>query len=114
MMEWTGERWWQAEVYRLKGALLLRQAIPAVAETGTYFRHALDIACRQQAKSLELRAATNLARLWKQESKHQEAYELLTLVYGWFTEGFDTADVQEAKELPEVLDSSTGRGRGVQ
>jgi predicted ATPase len=67
------------------------------------FQHALDIAHRQQAKSLELRAALSLARLWQQQGKHAEAQALLAPIYGWFTEGFDTADLQEAKALLEEL-----------
>ena len=67
------------------------------------FRQALDIARRQQAKSLELRAAISLSRLWQQQGKRDEARELLVPVYGWFTEGFDTADLQEAKALLEEL-----------
>ena len=64
----------------------------------------LDLARRQQAKSWELRAATSLARLWQQQGKYSEAYELLAPVYGWFTEGFDTVDLQEAKALLEALE----------
>jgi predicted ATPase len=81
----------------LEGALLLRQAIPDVAQAETCFQQALDVARRQQAKSWELRAAIILSRLWQQQGKHDEARELLTSIYGWFTEGFDTADLQEAK-----------------
>ena len=67
------------------------------------FQQALTVARRQQAKSLALRAATSLSRLWQHQGKRQESYDLLTLVYGWFTEGFDTADLQEAKALLEEL-----------
>ncbi len=67
------------------------------------FQTALDIARRQQAKSLELRAATSLARLWQSQGKRQEAYDLLAPVYGWFTEGFDTADLKEARALLDEL-----------
>jgi class 3 adenylate cyclase/predicted ATPase len=98
----TGERYFEAELHRLKGELLLRRASP-IEEVEACFRQALDIACRQQAKSLELRAATSLARLWQQQGKQAEAHELLAPVYGWFTEGFDTADLQEAKTLLEAL-----------
>jgi predicted ATPase len=66
-------------------------------------QRALDVACRQEAKSLELRAAMSLARLWQQQGKRAEAHELLAPVYGWFTEGFDTADLQEAKALLDEL-----------
>jgi predicted ATPase len=68
-----------------------------------WFRQALDIARRQQAKSLELRSATSLSRLWQQQGRRHEAYQLLAPLYGWFTEGFDTADLQEAKALLEAL-----------
>ena len=87
------------EVYRLRGDFLLRQAVPDVVQAEACFQQALAIARRQQAKSWELRAATSLARLWQQQGKRDEAYELLAPVYGWFTEGFDTADLQEAKAL---------------
>jgi predicted ATPase/class 3 adenylate cyclase len=91
------------ELYRVKGELLLRQRIPDAPEAETCFRQALDIARRQQAKSLELRAATSLSRLWQQQGKRAEARELLAPIYGWFTEGFDTKDLQEAKVLLEAL-----------
>ena len=73
------------------------------AEAEACFQQALDIARHQQAKSLELRAAMSLGRLWQRQGKRTEAYELLAPVYGWFTEGFDTADLQEAKALLEAL-----------
>ena len=73
------------------------------AEAEACFQQALDIARRQQAKSLELRAAMSLARLWQQQGKQAEAHELLAPIYGWFTEGFDTADLQEAKALLDEL-----------
>jgi predicted ATPase len=88
-----------AEAYRLQGALLLRQAVTEAAQAEACFHQALAIAHRQQAKSWELRAATSLAQLWQQQGKRREARELLAPVYGWFTEGFDTADLQEAKAL---------------
>jgi predicted ATPase len=96
-----------AELYRLKGNLLLQQDMPDEPRAETCFHQALDVARRQQAKSLELRAAMSLARLWQSQGKHQAAYDLLASVYGWFTEGFDTADVQEAKALLSEL-----RGEG--
>jgi predicted ATPase len=92
-----------AEAYRLQGALLLRQAIPDAAQAETCFQHALAIARRQRAKSWELRAAISLSRLWQQQGKRAEAYQLLAETYGWFTEGFDTADLQEARALLEEL-----------
>jgi len=103
-MEQTGEHWWKAEVHRLKGDLLLHQATSDVAQAADCFRQALDVARNQQAKSLELRAATSLARLWRSQDKHQEAYDLLAPVHDWFTEGFDTADLQEAKALLTELE----------
>jgi TOMM system kinase/cyclase fusion protein len=98
----TGERWWEAELHRLKGELLLRQASPA-EEVEACFRQAIEIARHQQAKSLELRAATSLSRLWQCQGKRAEAHDLLAPIYGWFTEGFDTADLQEAKALLDAL-----------
>jgi predicted ATPase len=103
LVEQQEERWWEAEVHRLRGVLLLRQPGTLQEEAETCFRHALDIACSQQAKSLELRAARSLARLWQQQGKRQAAYDLLAPVYHWFTEGFDTADLQDAKALLDEL-----------
>jgi predicted ATPase len=97
------ERFYEADLHRLQGELLLRQSEEAGLEAEACFQRALDIARHQQAKSLELRAATSLARLWQQQGKRTEAYQLLDGVYGWFTEGFDTADLQEAKTLLDVL-----------
>jgi predicted ATPase len=102
-VETTGERWYEPELYRLKGELLLQQNADNQAEAETCFAQAIAIAQSQQAKSWELRATTSLARLWQQQGKRQEAHDLLTPVYGWFTEGFDTADLQEAKALLEAL-----------
>jgi predicted ATPase len=103
VMDTTEARFYAAELYRLKGALLLQQAVPDAAQAEACFHQALDIACHQQAKSFELRAATSLARLWQSQAKRQEAYDLLAPVYHWFTEGFDTADLQEAKTLLDQL-----------
>jgi predicted ATPase len=114
VLDTTGERWWEAELHRLRGELVRQSAarsataavsIPDVelqtrdAEAETCFQQALAVARRQQAKSLELRAAISLSRLWQRQGKRPEAYELLAPVYHWFTEGFDTADLQEAKVL---------------
>jgi predicted ATPase len=99
----TGERWGEAELYRLRGSLLLRQTGTPLAEVETWLQRALDVARRQEAKSLELRAAMSMSRLWHQQGKQQEAHDLLAEVYAWFTEGFDTADLQEAKALLEKL-----------
>jgi class 3 adenylate cyclase/predicted ATPase len=103
LMEQQEERWWEAEICRLRGVSLLRQPGTPQAEAEACFRQALDVARRQEAKSLELRAAMSLARLWQQQAKRVEAYALLAPIYSWFTEGFDTADLQEAKALLEEL-----------
>jgi predicted ATPase len=99
----TGDCWWEAELYRLKGELLMSQSVGDHTDAATYFNCALDIARRQQAKSLELRAALSLSRLWQRQGKRGQALELLAPIYGWFTEGFDTPDVQEAKVLMDEL-----------
>jgi tetratricopeptide (TPR) repeat protein len=124
-----GGYYYQAEVHRLTGEVLLMQDAgrgiseglpldlsmideyegtatgqwPRQAEAETWFRQALDIARRQQAKSLELRAAMSLSRLWQQQGKCTDAYQMLAPIYGWFTEGFDTADLQDAKALLDAL-----------
>ncbi len=124
-----GGYFYQAEVYRLTGELLLMQdagggvsgspppdlsMIDACegeatgpssrhTEAEPYFRQALDVARRQQAKSLELRAAMSLSRLWRGQGRRSDAYQVLAPVYGWFTEGFDTADLQDAKALLDDL-----------
>jgi predicted ATPase len=103
LVEQHEERWWEAEICRLRGLLLLRQPGTPQAEAETWLRRALDVARRQQAKSLELRAAMSLSHLWQQQGKQAEARALLAPVYGWFTEGFDTADLQEARALLEDL-----------
>jgi predicted ATPase len=103
LVEQQEERWWEAEIHRLQGVLLLRQTGTPQAEAEPWLQRALDVARRQEAKSLELRAAMSLARLWQQQGKRAEAYDLLAPIYGWFTEGFDTADLQEAKALLEEL-----------
>jgi class 3 adenylate cyclase/predicted ATPase len=99
LVDTTGERVWEPELYRLKGELLLQQNLDNQAEAESCFAQAITIAQSQQAKSWELRAATSLARLWQQHGKRQEAHDLLASVYNWFTEGFDTADLQDAKAL---------------
>jgi predicted ATPase len=99
----TQERFYEAEVQRLQGVLVLAQAADQHAQAETCFQHALDVAHRQQARSWELRAAMSLARLWQQHGRQAEAYDLLTPLYGWFTEGFDTADLLEAKALLDEL-----------
>jgi predicted ATPase len=102
-VEKTGGRFYEAELYRLRGELLLARSAEHHTEAETCFRQGLNIARRQQAKSWELRAAMSLSRLWQQQGKRAEARELLAPIYGWFTEGFDTADLQEAKALLEEL-----------
>jgi predicted ATPase len=99
----TGERYYEAEVYRLKGDLLLQQAIPDASQAEACFQQALAVARRQQARSWELRAALSLSRLWQQQGKRTEARELLAPIYSWFTEGFDTPDLQEARTLLDEL-----------
>ncbi len=103
VMDTTEVRFYGSELYRLKGVLLLRQAAPNESQAEACFQQALDVARYQQAKSLELRAATSLAHLWQSQDKRRDAHDLLAPVYGWFTEGFDTADLQEAKELLDNL-----------
>jgi predicted ATPase len=117
-VEQTGERQWEAELYRLKGELTLQQlkiknAKLKITETQDLtvssqeaegdFQKAIEIAQRQRAKSLELRATVSFARLWQQQGKQKEAHEMLAEIYGWFTEGFDTKDLQEAKALLKEL-----------
>jgi predicted ATPase len=103
LMEQQEERLWEAETCRLRGVLLLRQPGTPQGEAETWLQRALDVARRQEAKSLELRAAMSLARLWQQQGKQAEARALLAPVYGWFTEGFDMADLQDARALLAAL-----------
>src|SRR5262249_14485425 len=98
----TSARYNEAELYRLKGELLLLVG-SSHAEAEQCFRDALGIARRQSAKALELRAATSLSRLYSQHGKREDARRLLADVYGWFTEGFDTADLVDARTLLETL-----------
>src|SRR5262249_45093204 len=102
-VETTGERWYEPELHRLKGELLLQQNSDNQAEAERCFHYALDIARSQQAKSFELRTATHLAKLWQQQGKRQDAHDLLAPVYNWFTEGFDTAELRDAKALLDEL-----------
>jgi len=116
LIDKTEERYFEAELYRLKGELTLQQsrqvkASPksgvtnsqAEAEAEAYFLQAIEIARHQQAKLLELQAAMSLSRLWQQQGKKDEARQMLAEIYGWFTEGFDTADLKEAEALLEEL-----------
>jgi predicted ATPase len=107
LVDSSGERFYEAELHRLNGELLLQQSSDTQADAETCFTQAIAIAQNQQAKSWELRAATSLARLWQQQGKRQVAYDLLAPVYHWFTEGFDTADLKDAKALLHEL--SEGR-----
>jgi predicted ATPase len=105
----TEERFYEAELYRLKGELTLKQSsAPGLEsrvqkEAEACFQKAIEIARRQQAKSLELRAVMSLSRLWQRQGKQKEARQMLGEVYNWFTEGFDTKDLQEAKALLQEL-----------
>jgi predicted ATPase len=99
LMATTEMRWWEVEVSRLQGELLLYLPRPDVPQAEAAFLHALDVARRQQAKALELRAALSLARLWQAQGQRAAAHQLLAEIYSWFTEGFDTVDLQEAKAL---------------
>ena len=103
LVETSHERWHEAEIYRLKGELLLQQSHEPQAEAQEYFHKALAVARQQEAKSWELRAATSLARLWQKQGKQIEAQKLLSEIYNWFTEGFDTKDLEDAKALMEEL-----------
>jgi len=100
-IEATGERVWEAELHRINAKMLVTNN--QIEEACTSLKQALAVARQQQAKSLELRAATDLARLWGEKGRRTEALELLTPVYSWFTEGFDTADLKEAKALLDTL-----------
>jgi predicted ATPase len=105
----TGERYYEAELYRLKGELTLAQSSvqslgsSVQKEAEACFCKAVEIARRQQAKSLELRAVMSLAKLWQRQGKPKEAHEMLAEIYNWFTEGFDTKDLQDAKALLDEL-----------
>ena len=103
VVQTTKERLWEAEVHRIAGEIALLSAEPGKAKAEGYFERALAVARQQQAKSWELRATMSLARLWRSQGKVQQARELLAPVYGWFTEGFDTLDLKEAKALLDEL-----------
>jgi len=102
-VELTGERWWQAEAHRVAGELVLKSPERDTVKAEVSLSRALAVSRHQQAKSWELRAAMSLARLWRHQGKTVEARELLAPVYGWFTAGFDTRDLTEAKALLEEL-----------
>jgi predicted ATPase len=103
MIEATGERWFEAEANRIAGEIALKSPTPDAGKAEAYFKRALAVARQQQAKSWELRAAISLAHLRRDQGKTMEARELLAPVYGWFTEGFDTRDLKEAKALLDEL-----------
>ena len=103
VIETTKETWFEADVYRIAGEVALKSPQPDVARAEACFERALSVARQQQAKSWELRAAISMARLWRDQGKPQQARELLAPIYGWFTEGFDTRDLKEAKALLEQL-----------
>jgi predicted ATPase len=102
-VERSREKWCEAEVHRVAGEIALKSLSPDPEKAKAYFERALAIARQQQAKSWELRAAMSMARRWRDRGKRDEARELLAPVYGWFTEGFDTRDLKEAKALLDEL-----------
>jgi predicted ATPase len=102
-VETTKERWYEADVHRTAGEIALMSPAPDETKAEAFFERALSVARAQQAKSWELRAATSLARLWRDQGKRDPARDLLAPVYGWFTEGFDSLDLKEAKALLDAL-----------
>jgi predicted ATPase len=102
-IETTTERWFEAEASRIAGELAIKSPQRETSKANAFFERALEVASQQQAKSWELRVATSLARLWRDQGKREAARELLAPVYGWFTEGFDTRDLKEAKALLDEL-----------
>ena len=104
-VETTKERWYEAEINRIKGEIALKLPQLGSSQAGAYFERALTVARAQQAKSWELRAAMSMARLWHDQGMREKARALLAPIYGWFTEGFDTLDLKQAKVLLDVLAS---------
>ena len=104
-VETAKERWCESEVHRIAGEIALLSREPDAAKAEVCFERALGVARAQQAKSWELRAATSLARLWRDQGRRDEARTLLAPIYDWFTEGFDTRDLKEAKALLDALSS---------
>jgi predicted ATPase len=102
-VETVKEKWFEADIHRTAGEIARMRADPDLAKAEAYFKQALAVARAQQAKSWELRAATSMARLWREQGKRDEAHALLAPIYGWFTEGFDTLDLKEAKVLLDEL-----------
>jgi predicted ATPase len=103
VVETTKERLHEADINRIAGEIALKSPEPSAAKAEAYFERALAVARKQQAKSWELRAAMSMARLWRDQGKRDEARALLAPVYGWFTEGFDTLDLKEAKAMLDEL-----------
>ncbi len=103
LVETTKEKWCEAEIHRTAGEIELMSRAPDAAKAQVYFERALSVARAQQARSWELRAATSMARLWRDQGKRDEAHDLLAPIYGWFTEGFNTLDLKEAKALLDEL-----------
>lgn len=103
LAEASGERWFDAEIYRIGGEIELGSSERKSPNAQRYFEQALDVARAQQARSLELRAAVSLARLWRDQERRTEARDLLARVFDWFTEGFDTLDLKEARSLLKEL-----------
>ena len=103
MADKNREGWCKAEIYRIKGEVLLTDPAGNQSEVESCFQQAIEVARNQQTKSLELRAAMSMGRLWQSQGKIEEAKILLSEIYGWFTEGFDTADLKEARALLEEL-----------
>jgi predicted ATPase len=102
-VETTKERWFEAEANRIAGEIALLLPEPDVAKAEACFERALAVARKQQAKSWELRAAMSMARIWRDQGRRQQARDLLAPLYAWFTEGFDTRDLKEAKVLLDEL-----------
>jgi predicted ATPase len=103
LIEQTGQHTFDADVHRVRGELLLKRDPPAVAEAKQAFTQSIEIARNQQTRTFELRAASSLARLWRDQGKRIEALDLLAPIYGWFTEGFDTPVLKDAKALLDQL-----------
>jgi predicted ATPase len=103
--ETTKQTWCEAEIHRTAGEIELMSGAPDAEKAEAYFERAITTARKQQAKSWELRAATSMARLWRDRGKRDQAHDLLAPIYGWFSEGFDTLDLKEAKALLDELHS---------
>jgi len=104
-VETTKERWYEAEIHRIAGEIALKLPQLGSSQAGAYFERALTVARAQQAKSWELRAAMSMARLWHDQGMREKARDLLAPIYGWFTEGFDTVDLKQAKALLDEMSS---------